>query len=53
MYDKTRKYTAEVPMNEKSVNQIFGNQLKVYWLARLPKKIGHVVLIKEVEEQSW
>lgn len=52
MYNETRSFEATYPLT-KELEKVFGDDVKQYWLANVPKRKGQVELLEEVEWQDW
>lgn len=53
IYNEDRSITAELPFDDQ-LAEVFGNDLKQYWLADLPVKTsGYIKMLKQMPEQDW
>lgn len=52
IYDEVKRFVFFLPYDEHMV-ELFGDDIKQYWLADIPRYKGDIKLIKRMEEQEW
>lgn len=50
-YTKNKKYTAMVPMSDEQMDDLFGEELKIYIKGSV--KNGVIIVKHRVEDQDW
>lgn len=54
IYNEDRTTTALLPLDGTNLEEVFGEEPKVYYLADVPQADGHFIkLIKQMPEQPW
>lgn len=53
VYNEDREITQFVNYDKEMVEQVFGDELKVYWIGEIDEKRQGIRLVEQVEEQAW
>ena len=53
VYNEDREITQFVNYDKEMVEQVFGDELKVYWIGEVDVENHSIKLIKKVAKQDW